>query len=248
MKSTRRRIKGIWRTCEFLCDARAWRYLAYTGKPSVASYWVCEAVNSVIGNVATVFDVGANQGQFAGAAAWWFEKAEIVSFEPSPSVFQSLCNNLAKVKNIEFVQSAVGDKEGEIEFFENAYSHASSVLRVDNAQVAMLPETGEERKILVPITTLDRFCEGRSWPRPLLLKLDVQGYERKVLEGARRFLGSVDYLLFECSYRPMYQGEPLFAEMYRFVTELDFEPIAPVGFLENENHLMVQTDLLWRRR
>jgi hypothetical protein len=53
--------------------------------------------------------------------------------------------------------------------------------------------------------------------------------------------------LFECSYQALYEGEPLFEEMYHFVRSLGFELVAPVGSLENEQHVMLQTDLLWRR-
>jgi hypothetical protein len=113
--------------------------------------------------------------------------------------------------------------------------------------MAMRPETANVNMVMVPVTTLARFAAGRSWPRPLLLKLDVQGYERHVLEGAGAFLGEVDYLLFECSYRPLYKGESTFHDMYEYVRGLDFELLAPVGLLEDSNHVMVQADLLWKR-
>ena len=98
------------------------------------------------------------------------------------------------------------------------------------------------------MTTLDIFTQGKIWPGPILLKLDVQGFEKKVLQGATGFLPKVDYLLFECSYQALYEGEPLFADMYAFVQSLGYELVAPVGFLENEDHVFLQADLLWRRR
>jgi FkbM family methyltransferase len=236
------------RICNFISEPRAFAYFLQSRKPSFASYRMCQAVKSLVGAPASVFDVGANQGQFAGAAAWWFPDSQIVSFEPSPSVFPSLQRNVAKIRKLSLVQSALGDRAGELEFFENQYSHASSALPVTEEQKALRPETANTRKITVPITTLDLFTAGQTWPRPLLLKLDVQGFEKKVLDGAGAFLEQVDFLLFECSYRALYEGEPLFQEMYAHVRSLGFELVAPVGFLENEDYVMLQTDLLWRRR
>lgn len=240
-------LRAASRLLEFASEPGILSYLIASKKPSLASYRMCQAVNGLVRAPATIFDVGANQGQFAGAAAKWFPYARIVSFEPSPKVFPMLRKNTAALENIELVQSAMGDKAGELEFFENEYSHASSALPVTATQTALRPETGRVKKIKVPVATLDGFASGQEWVGPILLKLDVQGYEKRVLEGGRSFLSQVDYLLFECSYRALYEGEPLFAEMYAYVSSLGFELVAPVGYLEDESHVMLQTDLLWRR-
>ncbi len=243
-----RLLHSLSRALDLAGEPGVFPYLLKVGKPSLASYRMCRAVKSLVGAPATVFDVGANQGQFAGAAAWWFPGCHIVSFEPSPSVFPVLQRNTAKIPNLRLVQSALGDRAGELEFFENEYSHASSALPVTAAQKELRPETGHVRKVVVPVTTLDAFAASEEGPRPLLLKLDVQGFEKKVLEGGKLLLGKVDFLLFECSYQALYEGEPLFEEMYHYVRSLGFELVAPVGSLEDERHVLLQTDLLWRRR
>lgn len=240
--------RKIQQAIDVLVNASTWPYLIRAGKPSLASYQICKAVNSLVPVPASIIDVGANQGQFAGAAAWWFRNCRIISFEPSPSVFPILERNLAGVPNICLVQSALGDSEGQLEFFESEYSHASSALQVAAAQMELKPDAGKVRKISVPVTKLDLFFAAEELPRPLLLKLDVQGFEKKVLEGGLDFLERVDYLLFECSYQALYEGEPVFDEMFRFVGSLGFELVAPVGSLENNHHVLLQTDLLWRRR
>jgi FkbM family methyltransferase len=209
---------------------------------------MCRAVKSLVGAPATIFDIGANQGQFACACAWWFPGSQIISFEPSPSVFPILQNSVRKHANIRLVRNALGNRTGDLEFFENDYSHASSALVVTEEQKVLKPETARSRKITVPVTTLDQFTSGQLLAKPLLLKLDVQGFEKKVLEGGKNFLTQADFLLFECSYKALYETEPLFSEMYAYVNSLGFELVAPVGFLENEDHVMLQTDLLWQRR
>jgi len=208
---------------------------------------MCQALRSLDCEPGTVLDVGANQGQFAGAASWWYPRAKIVSFEPVPAAFSILKRNCLSIAGIELVATALGNEVGELVFFENEYSHASSALMVTETQRLLRPSTANSRKISVPVTTLDIFCAGRVWAQPILLKIDVQGFEKRVLEGASAFLPSVEFLLFECSFSALYDGEPLFQEMNKYVTSLGYELIAPVGFLENEQGVLLQVDLLWRR-
>lgn len=241
-------LRSISRGLDLLSESGTLKYLASCRAPSIASYRMCRALRSLVGAPNTIVDVGANQGQFACASAWWFPAAEIISFEPSPSVFRRLERNTSRLGNVQRVNSALGASEGEIEFFENQYSHASSVLRTTEMLRSLRSEIGQVNRIQVKITTLDRFFQSTLPRQPILLKLDVQGFERKVLEGATKFLEAVDYLVFECSYREMYVGEPLFTEMFEFVTSLGFDIVAPLGYLEDEHHVMLQTDLLWSRR
>ena len=64
------------------------------------------------------------------------------------------------------------------------------------------------RKIFVPGTPLNIFKLNQIWLRPILHELDVQGFEKRVLDGGRLFLENVDYLLFECSYGRLNDGGP----------------------------------------
>lgn len=82
---------------------------------------------------------------------------------------------------------------------------------------------------------------------PILLKLDVQGYEKEVLKGASEFIKRVDYLLFEASFVSMYEGEPLFEEMHDFVRGLGFRLVGPVGSLQTDKEQIVQMDMLYKK-
>ncbi len=245
MKSLLRKLSRI---LAFLSEPKVVGYVRQAGKLSLASFRMVGALRSLRVPVATVFDVGANEGQFAGAVGYWYPAAKIISFEPSPATFKKLQVHTKKLRQATLEQTAVGDKKGTLDFYVSKHTHASSALVVSREQAAFNPDTAETTKISVPVTTLADYAAGKSWPKPLLLKLDVQGFERKVLEGMGSFVEQVDYLLFECSYRPMYENEPLFAEMHDYVRGLGFEIVAPVGYLEDDSHVMVQTDLLWKKR
>jgi hypothetical protein len=143
---------------------------------------------------------------------------------------------------------ALGNSTGTLEFYSNAYSHASSALQVSELQKNMLPKTATSRRIEVPVQRLDDLRNKVPFNPPVLLKMDVQGFEMEVLKGAINSLGQIDYLLFETSFVQIYDGEPLFDEMHHFVKELGFELIGPVGFLQSEKLQVLQMDMLYTRK
>jgi FkbM family methyltransferase len=215
---------------------------------SIASTQLLHNCKHYIPEVNTILDVGANQGQFALSAKHYYPKAGIHSFEPIPSVYSTLQENTRRTPLIHTYNFALGSSSGELEFFANHYSHASSALHVSTLQQQLLPQTAESDHIKVPVKRMDDLLPDIPFKSPVLLKLDVQGYEKEVLKGAIRSLDRVDYLLFETSFVQMYDGEPLFDEMHNFVKELGFEFIAPVGFLQTDALQILQMDLLYKRR
>ena len=61
-------------------------------------------------------------------------------------------------------------------------------------------------------------------------------------------LDQVDYLVFETSFVPMYEGEPVFNEMHEYVKSKGFELIVPVGSLQNKTGQYLQLDVLYGRK
>lgn len=215
---------------------------------SIASTQILHSVKLHVGNVNTIIDVGANQGQFALASTHFFPSAFIFSFEPVPETFEQLSKNISLVKNIKAFNIALGNLEGKIDFFSNEYSHASSALAVSGFQKEVFTKTHKEHKIKVVVKKLDNMYNEVEFKEPVLLKLDVQGFEKEVLKGAQNILDRIDYLLFEASFIKMYDGEPLFDEMHTYVKELGFELIAPVSTLQSKNLQILQMDMLYRRK
>lgn len=239
---------ALGRLLELLSCPGGWTFLTRSRSRSLSSYQTCMAVKALIGEEpGTIFDVGANRGQFALAAAWRFPGAKIVSFEPLPAAVGRLRKATKRLANIEIVESALGSETGRLQFYAHSHSHASSALRAKDLHGRLDTADREMGEISVAVTTLDAFSAGREFRRPILLKLDVQGFERQVLEGAANFLKDVDYLLFETSFEQMYDAEPLFEEMREYVSGLGYKVVAPVGFLRDRNFVILQADLLWRR-
>jgi len=171
----------------------------------------------------TVIDVGANVGQFAKVVRAAMPTTQIYSFEPIPKDFEILKNKFIGDGKFKAINKAVGNTEGTVTFEVNDFSPTSSILPTTQLQKDFYPITGEVQKIEVPITTLDQFSSELELKGLILLKIDVQGFEDKVVLGAQSFLTKVAVVYVECSFKEFYQGQPLFNEIYQLMLSNGFE-------------------------
>jgi FkbM family methyltransferase len=194
----------------------------------------------------TVIDAGANIGQFARAAVETFPEARVIAFEPLPDVAEALRKNLSDAPRVEVRTEALGSSDGTIVFRRNAYTPASSVLRLraDGAEAFDLAE-GEELE--VPIARLDTALEGEGLEPPVLLKLDLQGYELEALRGATATLGRTQHVLLEIGLQPTYEDEPTFEDVYAALTSAGFRFVCPISFLRDRRGRISQMDALFER-
>jgi FkbM family methyltransferase len=196
----------------------------------------------------TIIDVGANVGQFAIATAKIFPMASIHSFEPNPDCVVKLQKNITPLGNVSVYPVALGDVEGEMAFHINSHSHSSSILTLAENHLGAFPDAREVGSIQVKVSTLDKVFANIELNGPVLLKLDVQGYEAQALRGATETLRRVDYVVLEASFKPMYEGEMLFVEIVRLMEDMEFAFMRPVGMLTDPNTgEIIQMDALFRR-
>ena len=194
----------------------------------------------------TVIDVGANVGQFAVAAAKLFPGVVVHSFEAAPAVIPALQRHVAQLTNVTVHPYAVGDHEGETQFHVNTHSQSSSILPLAAAHGEAFSDAREAHTVLVRLTTLDAVLSTEELRPPVLLKLDVQGYEAAVLRGASKTLTFVQFAVIETSFKPMYEGETLFVDLLQLMDDLEFDFRRPVGWLRHPGTgEIVQMDALF---
>lgn len=196
----------------------------------------------------SVIDVGANVGQFSVAASKIFPEALIHSFEPQPECVERLKQNTRSLNNVTVYPLALGNVEGEALFQLNTHTHSSSFLPLAAAHRDAFPDAREIQKIPVKVTLLDGVLADTDLPSPVMLKLDVQGYEPWVLEGASRTLERVDYVILEASLKPMYEGERLFEEIISIMRNYGFSFLRPIGWLSDpKTGEILQLDVLFAK-
>jgi FkbM family methyltransferase len=158
---------------------------------------------------ATVIDVGVENGTKPLYDA--FPDAFHVLIEPLQEFEAKLRQRLTKMAG-ELLLTAVGDTAGEAVINVNPDELWGSSILSD----AFQPSKPEQRT--VPITTLDALLEERRWSGPFGLKIDVEGYEAHVIEGARNLLRDTQFVLAEVGAQKRFEDSYTFAE---FVALMD---------------------------
>lgn len=191
-----------------------------------------------------VFDIGANTGQYAGKLRKMGYTGQIVSFEPLPDAFFILNAKANLDEKWTAVHTAMGDKPGKtvINIAQNSYS--SSILEMLPAHVDSAPQSVYVDKVEVNVETVDSvidkyFVAGSR----LFIKIDTQGYERKVFEGSFNSLSKIKGFQMELSRMPLYAGETLFNEMVDLLDDHGFKlMLLENGFFQPETGELLQLE------
>jgi len=199
--------------------------------------------------VEMVFDVGAAIGQYGQTLRDLGYRGKIVSFEPIKSSFEILQRTAERDPLWSVEQVALGNKDGEVEINVAKNSDSSSILEMLPFHSKAAPNStfiGRER---VPICKVDTLA-GKYYPQGerLYLKMDVQGFEREVLEGASISLGRVVGIQLEMSLVPLYYGGTLFPEMMKYLEEKGYSLMSlESGFTDPASARLLQVDGIFFR-
>ncbi len=145
----------------------------------------------------TIFDVGANIGQTYNRFRKDFPGSIIYCFEPILGTFNKLRHNIGHKPNVKLENLALGEKAGQkkIKLFSDW-----DVLNSLRDDIMNEHENAEEE--IVNIDTLDAYCQANSITKIDLLKIDTEGYELNVIEGAKELIsrGSISLLFCEVGF------------------------------------------------
>ena len=184
-----------------------------------------------------VFDVGAAKGAWAEMARSAFPSAHVHMFEPLSSWQGDLETMCAKLGNAEFTQAAVGAEAGVVEMERHEIATRSLV---------PLPgRVSDNPTEKVAVVCVDDIMAQHYDNKPLgLLKVDVQGYEMPVLDGAARTLKSCEVVILECSLFPFFGANtPIFNDIYNRMTALGFVLFdIPTLMRRSDDHALGQID------
>jgi len=172
--------------------------------------------------IATVLDIGANVGQFARIAHALWPSASIFSFEPLEDCFQELKSNMQDCPRFHPFNIALGDQPGDLSFEKNAFSASSSFLKMADLHKANYPQTTQASPVSVKVERLDDKARELALVDPIFVKIDVQGYENRVLLGGEQTIRRARALLIETSFEALYEGQPLFGDLHLLLSRWGF--------------------------
>jgi len=217
-------------------------------KFSLAAFKIVMRLKHAGVDPATVIDVGANAGQFSVAVSKGFPRAALFPVEPDPATAEVLRSNVPAAVAANISVTAVGERVGTIEFQVNADSQVSSVLPLGDDRKLSFPGSSVQRMMSVPLTTLDALFGARALAAPVLLKIDVQGYEDRVIAGATVFLQKVRWVVMEVSFARLYEGEKDFPSMLALMSGQGFRFVRPLNFhTVGKSGAIIEMDALFEK-
>jgi FkbM family methyltransferase len=170
-----------------------------------------------------VLDVGANRGQWISSLMELLPVNEVWIFEPNPDAMKICKTNVGEREGIVYFDLGLGDACGELVLNVTETSEFASLLEprtefLNASYGATAAHVVARNK--VSIATLDSIVpEARSID---LLKIDVQGFERAVLTGARRVLANTRAVLIEVNLQSHYVGDDTFPALWNQLAEQGF--------------------------
>jgi FkbM family methyltransferase len=177
-------------------------------------------------DIRTILDAGANEGQFALWSRKFFPEASVYSFEPVESTFKKL-QLIAKDRHRwDVFQVALSDTcENRHIFYHINHPSSSSLHESTPVELSLFPETKEKIIETVSCVTLDQWLDNSNitLKEDILLKLDVQGHETFVLNGAKNVLEMTSVVITEVIVGSLYRGQAQFVDIVQLLLESGFK-------------------------
>lgn len=198
--------------------------------------------------VGTLIDVGANVGQFSLLVRTLHPAARIVAFEPLAEPADRYERLFAGDPAIELCRHALGSAEGNATIHLSRRLDSSSLLPISPVQERTFAGTDEVGVRTVPVHRLDAVLRPAALTGPVLLKLDVQGFELEVIRGFAGGLAAVDHVYAEVSFLPLYEGQPLAPVIIADLHERGFDLAGVYNLSTDRGGRSVQADMLFANR
>lgn len=202
----------------------------------------CRLSKLLIGKDQHVFDVGANIGQSVSRYRDKFPNCFITSFEPNPQAFSLLEKSWGGVPGVTLNRIALANYTGHASFFCTRVPELSSLLKPTERMIELSSECKYDyEKIDVPTLTLDHYCQEGNINKIDILKLDVQGFELSILQGAEKLLqeGMITLIYSEVTFAETYENQVRFIDIVSYLNKFNYE-IWDIG-----SFLYTRNDRIW---
>jgi FkbM family methyltransferase len=198
-------------------------------------------------DVRTVFEVGAFDGRDALRYTDLFPQARVFAFEPVPESFAMVAAKSVACPRITCFNVAVADRPGTAEFHLSNWIDASSLLKPKVTGSTFDAYQASSRSITVSVDTLDAVCAREQVDRVDLLKMDAQGAELRILEGASDLFarGAVDMVYSEVHFMESYEGAARFDQVMAWLLRHGLRFHSLYGVHHNHRGQMTWADAMF---
>jgi FkbM family methyltransferase len=160
-------------------------------------------------NIDLVLDCGANRGQFADILIKNSYEKKLISFEPLSLAHNELLTRSKKNSNWKiYERCALGNFNGSSYINISNYEQSSSMLSMKQLHLDAKPNSFYKGKEAVKVLKLDSiYNEISEGFKKIFLKIDTQGYEKEILDGAKNSLDKLSGIMVEVSLVELYAND-----------------------------------------
>jgi FkbM family methyltransferase len=190
-----------------------------------------------------VYDIGASSGNFSGCLAKMTGVASVHAFEPVACLFNKLSQRMLGYPKVTCHNVALGETNQSLNMLvTGAALDSSSLLPMEELHKNEFVGDFAAHEEEVRVVKLDDYVTSHKLPQPNFVKIDVQGYEDRVLRGGADTISKADYCVLEMSFLPLYQGSPLFDDIYRQMQQLGFMLVGIADISRGKSGVLLQVD------
>jgi FkbM family methyltransferase len=195
----------------------------------------------------TLIDVGANIGQFSLMARTLHPAAIIHAFEPLRLMADTYERLFAGDARTTLHRCAAGTSAMTMDINVSNHPDSSSLLPISDQQSQLFPGTQKASVEQVRVVRIDDELPVDALSGPILVKLDVQGFELEALKGMPRLLARASWVYVEVSFMTLYEGQPLADEICAWLAENGFKISGVYNPTYSDEGVSIQADLLFAR-
>ncbi len=201
-----------------------------------------------------LLDVGANVGQFGSQARACGYRGAIVSFEPNPAAYNRLSKKASPDSQWHVRGHALGRAEETLQLNVMKSDDFTSFLNPSQVGRELFRDGSHVTGVVeAPVKRLDDvlddcLAETGSSGDAILLKMDTQGFDNAVLDGAEKTLTRVSAVISEVSVRPIYDGAPRYLESLARLEGLGFELVAMLPVSRDKQRRVIEFNCIMTRQ
>jgi FkbM family methyltransferase len=199
---------------------------------------------ALLGEQIVAYDIGAACGITTTMFAKLLNVIIVHAFEPIPSAFRELTTRVQRYSHVFCHNVGLGDTNVSADIWViEGCRDSSSLLKMRELHKVERPGISyADHPERVTVARLDDYVREKNLPLPDVVKIDVQGYEDRVLRGGENTIRHARFCIVEISFEPLYEGSPIFDDIYRQMRGLGFRLVGLGGELYGKSGRQLQVD------
>ena len=170
----------------------------------------------------TILDIGANDGYSVTLFRQIFPDARIVSFEPLADCFQIVQTKIQEHPPGKAFHCALGDADESSIIHRSEFTPSSSLLPMDQIHREEFPHSARSTEEKITVRRLDGMLSELKLESPFIAKLDVQGFEDRVIRGGEQTFRKASAIVVELSAYSLYKGQATFSGVHSQLESMGF--------------------------